>query len=232
MVRSPPARIGGWEPDSQIERDWVHPSSQTHTVSLPKHVADVLRRLTLNISPGELLATVWKTHVKNESWNSDFHTAMKSIAPRLYSTMLPNSLLQRAFANSGDETFARLQVASPDTGMPAACAYANWSGNAVASLIQNYVLGDTAEVIVLGSRLDPIERVLAESIQQAGTVVENHRYGTDPLSFHNAYAAYFCVSFLAVTGARPNNDPCESVAHINRERLLCYIDDKASGPSP
>jgi hypothetical protein len=230
LHRYPPMRRPGWEAQTEAERQWVVPLAASNRIGLPEAVAQALRTALKPEADAKRLGELWPGPDTPES-------AFRQLRPpslaRITPGMLGNALSQVLYASSGDCAFARLIASHPQSGIPAACAYANWRIPAVEThlappLPVSETLGAGDPPIGGGSRLDPIEGLLVGAIARAAQRLEQWATEADGVRFHNAYAAYLAVVLLAATGARPVHDPFETFAHFDFDFPFCFINDKTS----
>ncbi|OIQ98489.1 phage integrase family protein [mine drainage metagenome] len=233
LMRLPPQRIPGWDPETDEDKAWVTPMATSNTLHLPDEVAHVFQERLKRMPDASCIGELWDTSWEN-SPESAFRAQLKHDIPRLTPGMLGSVLPQRIFSASGDATFARLLSSHPNSALPGASSYAAWTtiqvGQALTGQDENprpHLVPETINAI--GSRLDPIEELLVQAIHQASKKLDVLRHDGNPLAFHNAYVAYLTVALLAATGGRPIIDPFETIAHFDFQQSFVFINDKVSG---
>ena len=230
LHRLPAARHSGWRPSSAAERDWVRAVASKNELDLLGSVQAILHSLLLAYPEAKRLGELWSDVAKPESL---FTTLKPSELDRITPGMLGYVLPHRLFVDTADAAMTRLVASHPKSGMPGACAYANWSSVEVDRRLARSnptltIAGHGEPPIGGGSRLDVIEPLLIEAIRNGAAVVEQLARSADMVGFHNAYTVYVVVTLLAATGARPVVDPFESIDHFDFERWFVYINDKSS----
>lgn len=229
LRRLPPMRHSGWLPKNHLEQRWVAPVGTMNCLRLPDAAARALRARLQDQSDAVVLGALWSEAETPESAFRRLCPApLARVTPGLIGNILPGDL----HARTGDAVLARLISSHPNSGMPAACAYANWSNTAVEALLAGVPdlpsPGGGEPPIGAGSRLDPIEAFLLPALKAAAQRIEMLAGEGDLVRFHNAYVAYVAVVLLAATGARPVHDPFEAAAHFDFEFHFCYVNDKSS----
>lgn len=227
LVRLPPRRGNGWEPGSVAIADWVEGVAPAIRIRLPLAVRAPMERLRSSLDQSDSLAHWWPYPTPPASlFLQKRPPTLQRVTPGMLGQLLP----QRLYEETGDGSFARLLASHPQTGLPGACAYANWP----ASMVEQKLNAETPtpvpdDLIGAGSRLSPLEAPLHDAIRQAGQTLKQRMADGDWVWFHNSYVAYLALSLFAATGARPIRDPFESRAHFDLEAAFVYIDDKSSG---
>lgn len=234
LMRLPPQRIPGWDPETDEEKAWVSDMATSNTLPLPDEVTRIFLDRLKGKPDASCIGELWDEKWAN-SPESEFRAQLKQAIPRVTPGMLGSVLPQRIFSASGDATFARLLSSHPKSALPGSCSYATWTTTQVSQALTGQDEPSTrphlvAEAInAIGSRLDPIELLLVQAIQHAGKKLVELRHDNDPLAFHNAYVAYLVVALLAATAGRPIRDPFESITHFDFQELFVFINDKVSG---
>lgn len=233
LMRLPPHRIPGWDPETDDDKAWVTPMATSNTLHLPDQVAHVFQERLKRTPDASCIGELWDASWEN-SPESEFRAQLKHDIPRLTPGMLGSVLPQRIFSVSGDATFARLLSSHPNSALPGSCSYAAWTTIQVSQALTGqdenprpHLVPETINAV--GSRLSPIEELLVQAIQHASMKLEGLRHGSNPLAFHNAYVAYLTVALLAATGGRPIIDPFETIAHFDFQEQFVFINDKVSG---
>lgn len=229
LRRSVPMRPNGWVPSCNQEKAWVRPVAGMNRISIPQHVGDIIGK---RISASPLAKWLWE--LWDVSWPTDperhFRALMKERLPRLTPGMLGGVLPQQCYQGTKDEVLARMLSAHPQSGLPAACAYANWAASDPALKAFQYENDEDwleTQPIVMGSRLDPIEQHLVASVSQFTSKMKHDRARLGVVACHNFSTIYVLMMLFAATGARPVRDPFESVLHFDFEEHFVYLDDKA-----
>lgn len=232
LRRFPPLRQNGWVPKpGSAEQAWVLPIANWNELPVQPAVNAILTERLAEQPSAQYLADLW-----NPEWPERpelaFRHAMKGMTARITPGMLGGVLPQETQERFGDLAFARLISAHPQSGLPGSCAYAGWNDEAVTKALAPLSAQDSFlpqdRVTAIGSRLAPIEALLAASIRNARQRVDTLRSAGDPIAFHNAWTAYHAMSFLAATGARPVRDVFESIQHFDLTGRFVFVEDKAS----
>lgn len=230
--RRPPMRRSGWAAKTLEEAQWVRHVAERINIHLPEAIVRQLQVQVAVARDASCLGNLWSNNAQPDAL---FRSLLPNNLSRITPGIIGNALPQRLFIETNDAAFARLVASHPRSGMPGSCAYANWSAPEVeASLTpadsRNLRSAPAGEPpIGGGSRLDPIESLLKESIRKAVERVRALQASGELIPFHNAYTAYVTVVLLAATGGRPVRDPFESAAHFDSVLHFCFINDKASG---
>ncbi len=236
LIRQPPCRRPGWAPRSEAESMWVSDYLPEIRLPIPEPVRHILEKAILRAPDATSIGGLWHAIERQLTPEQYFRQALPAAIDRVTPGMLGRQLPQQIFRATGDATFARLIASHSRTGLPGSCAYASWSSNQVAAALAlpdhpHSLLSRTEvrEPNAAGSRLDPVEQSLRQSIESAAARLAPVRASADPIAFHNVLTAYVTVAFLAATGARPVHDPIESATHIDVDGGHVFIDDKTSG---
>jgi len=238
LSRRPPQRKGGWQPDSpdrnQGQKKWVNPVAESISINIPEHISKALKNQAAKSLNPLYLGNLW-----DSAWGEKPEKVLREIfsrtIPRVTPGMLGNVQTQHLFNASKDAVFARLSSSHPNSSLPSACAYANWNVEQANNTLNHESIALPLKVscdgksIAQGSRLDPIESLIVNSIREATLKLEELRQRQDVIEFHNAYASYVVVALLAATGGRPVNDTFENIAHFDFRERFVFINDKASG---
>lgn len=232
LRRLPPIRKSSWIPKNDVERNWVRPVVAQNRMLLPERVTDVLRTQYLALPNATLLWQLWDASWPNNP-ESHFKFVLEKTLPRVLPGMLRGVLPLQLYLKTQDETFSKISASHPSTGLPAACAYANWT---TIDYIPTDIPGldidenskDLIEPIIFGSRLDIIEERLVAAIKEATQIYHEKSMRASLVEKHNYTTAYNIMMLFAATGARAINDPFESVLHFDFERHFVYIDDKSN----
>ncbi len=232
LRRIPPQRATPWKASTEAEVEWVYPSCEYNELRLPIKIKKPLKRLLGSVPKLLCLGDLWKHYGTSKEPFLCFNSAMKNELHRVSSSKLANILPQKVFDASRNATLARMIAFHPQTGLPGNCAYGNWSSLQVDQMMHLFENDgqdqkSTAEVIGIGSHLDPIEDLLIDAIKQA-TQQAQSKFNGDPIEYHNILVAYITSALLAATGARPLEDPFESPLFFNFEEGFVFIDDKNS----
>lgn len=230
LRRSVPMRAHSWEPSCDEEKAWVTPVAGMNRIAMPQHIGDIIGRRTL-ASP----AAKWIWELWDATWPTDperhFRALGKERLPRLTPGMLGGVLPQQCYQVTNDEVLARLVSAHPQSGLSAACAYANWTASDSSLKAFQYESNEDwleNPPIVMGSRLDPINHHLVASISELTSKLKCDQARLGVVECHNASTIYILMMLFAATGARPVRDPFESVLHFDFEEDFVYLDDKAT----
>ncbi|NKI18670.1 hypothetical protein HCU74_14750 [Spongiibacter sp. KMU-166] len=229
LQRQSPRRHSPWRPQSPQEQAEVHPYSEIICLALPHDITSALRRVTRkHTSSKATLGSLWNEvnpAIKITTW---FDRVANEQFPRVTSGKLAQVAAQRVFDNTGDHNLARIVTALPQSGLPAACGYANWDVSTIAKGLDLPVVTDNVDfaTLMLGSLLAPIESVLSQGIAEAKLLLVGAR---DLVSFHNRYTQYCLLALYAGTASRYLKSPFELLDHFNFNHLCAYINDKSDG---
>jgi integrase len=232
FVRIPPRRTPGWRPKTEKQREWINPQADKQVVLFPLNVGHILKSRFENLGGGDCIGDLW-----DESWSDTveqlFVREFSNVLPRITGSMLANVLPQKVFEGTNDHIFSRLLSSHHKSALPSGCAYSSWTSAEVDDALNKNNLTIIREVRkpdnAMGSLLDPIEKLLINSIRSAKAKILKLKNENDLVAFHNAYTAYNVVALLAATGGRPINDPFENRQYFDFEEEFVYITDKVSG---
>ncbi|MEW8509156.1 MAG: tyrosine-type recombinase/integrase [Candidatus Thiodiazotropha sp.] len=227
LHRLPPKRQSDWVPDGDCEA-WLRPAVDHQILVLPSVVAQTLIRLLKSHPHCQVLGDLWGSRT-SETIEKSFADRMTGPLARVRSGMLANVLGRRVFESTGNSHLARMTGFHPQAGMGGAFAYGNWDQRLVQRLLHPHLseedINGSSEIIGIGSRFEPLDNRLVDSIQSAGNRLKAIRQ-SDPVAFHNAYTIYLVTALLAATGARPVHDPFESPSHFNHDMPCVFVNDK------
>lgn len=229
IQRRSPRRHSAWRPQSPQEKAEVHAYSETIRLVLPQDITSALNKVTRALPANKTsLASLWKAVDPNIKITTWFDGLAKEQFPRVTSGKLTQVAAQRVFENTGDHNLSRIVTALPQSGLPAACGYANWDVNTIAQGLDLPAASDNVDVstLMLGSLLAPIESVLIHGIAEAKSLLKDSQ---DLVSFHNRYTQYCLLAMYAGTASRYLKSPFELLDHFNLKRLCAYINDKSDG---
>ncbi|MAY39122.1 tyrosine-type recombinase/integrase [Spongiibacter sp.] len=229
IQRFSPTRSSYWRPETDIQRSQVKPFVGIIRLALPSGVGDVLKSaLSAQIGNVMSIGQLWRAINPATKLTVWFDAVARDRFPRVTSGKLGQVASQRAFDNTGDPHLARIATASPQSGLPAACSYANWDVTTIAKGLEMPVVTEGAEAstLLLGSLLAPLEPVLIDGIADAKSLVYE---AEDLVSFHNRYTQYCLLAMYAGTGGRYLKSPFESLGHFNLRFRCVYINDKSDG---
>jgi len=234
LQRAVPRYKNAWRPSEAVS-DWVHASESAHRLRLSPSLHVRLMKAYEHVTHENLdtvrLADLWHTtgSSKLESW---FIKSMRDCEPRITSSMIAKVLPYEVFQQTGSVVLARLFNAHPQTTLTGSAAYVTampgrvdeWLSESGLTQFANFDFSDRAQ-FVLGSQLILLPEKIKLCVKQAIARLERLRHG-NPIDFHNAFTAY-CVNLLmAATGARPINDPFESLRDFALDEGLVLIEDK------
>lgn len=229
IQRQSPRRHSAWRPQSPQEKAEVHPYSEIICLALPQDITSALRRVTRERPAGKAtLGGLWNEVNPATKITTWFDGVAKELFPRVTSGKLAQVAAQRVFENTGDHNLARIVTALPQSGLPAACGYANWDVSTIAKGLDLPVVTDNVDLatLMLGSLLAPIESVLSQGITEAKSLLTGDK---DLVSFHNRYTQYCLLALYAGTASRYLKSPFELLGHFNFKLLCAYINDKSDG---
>jgi len=231
LKRSVPRYNNAWTPQ-EADRAYIKPSTSEHHLKLVHSVLDTVNDVLKENPNCKTLGQLWTavSSVKLKSW---FTRQMNEAGLRISSSMLAKILPYDLYQSTGSVTIARLFGAHPQTTLTGAAAYVAaspasidlWWEGAELKRFGTFVW-ETIDCNVLGSQMVLLPAAVAKDVQHAITRLSRLRSG-NPIDFHNAYTEYCVYMLLAATGARPVNDPFESLADFSFEFDLIAIDDKA-----
>lgn len=227
LHRLPPKRQSDWVPDGDCDA-WLRPAADHETLVIPNAVAQTLIRLLKNHPHCQVLGDLWGSRT-SESIEKSFADRMTGPLARVRSGMLTNVLDRRVFESTGNSHLSRMTGFHPQAGMGGAFAYGNWDQRFVQRLLHPHLpeedITGCSEIIGFGSRFEPLDNRLVNSIQSAGSRLRVIRQ-SDAVAFHNAYTIYLVTALLAATGARPVHAPFESPSHFNHNLPCVFVNDK------
>ncbi|AMO67248.1 hypothetical protein AZF00_02560 [Zhongshania aliphaticivorans] len=229
IQRQSPRRHSAWRPQSPQEQAEVHPYSEIIRLELPQDITSALRRVARERAAGKAtLGSLWNEVNPTTKITTWFDGVAKEQFPRVTSGKLAQVAAQRVFENTGDHNLARIVTALPQSGLPAACGYANWDVSTIAKGLDLPVVTDNVDLatLMLGSLLAPIESVLSQGITEAKSLLAGDQ---DLVSFHNRYTQYCLLALYAGTASRYLKSPFELLDHFNFKHLCAYINDKSDG---
>lgn len=244
LVREPPRFARRWRSDAKAceTHAWVHPLAQHWIYKLEPLVckpirdaqtiapdAPTLGELWLRISSVRTLATWFKTRF----------TDCPGLA-RLTGPGVANPVAMQVFEKTLDQALAKLVASDQRSALPAACAYGAYRSPDVHSALGSYVAPGLASLIApivdvelncAGSELDLRLPVVSSAIADLIKRVNSAALASSWVEHHNLLTALTILALLASTGSRPVNSPFQSLAWINFEQNLLYVEDKNAGPT-
>lgn len=232
LQRLSPHRHNAWQPKTDAAAGAVKPSTDRLTFTLPDKITAALSACSSSLQqPPSNLWDLWQSVSPTEKIEVWFDRQAREHFPRVTSGKLEQVAAQRIFNQTGDDHLARLLVAPPRSGLPAACGYSSWDMNAIAAGLPpdlTPLVGADASTLFLGSLLAPLEELLKQDIKEAGRKL-SASLGEDLVSFHNRYSVYVVMALYAATGCRHLRSPFESIEHFSLEYSYVYINDKNDG---
>lgn len=236
LVRDPPRRTVRWRAD-QDSAGWIVPLATSWQIVLrPAVVAPLTSAASL--ANARHLADLWSP-VSPRPLEQVFNRLCRN-HPRL--ARLTSGFLKRAarlplYELTGDHAFTRLAFSTSRTGLPGACAYPAYVGEAAEACwrklpvniwIKSVNCGPSTNAA--GSELDPLDDALAIVVRSLCEVVEQRAMpGSDWPDHHNALTLYVVLALLAATGGRPVSSPFERADWIDWHAGSIYIEDKETG---
>jgi len=237
LLRTPPRRIPGWQPGTDVEQAWVAPMANIICIVVPESAGAFLRNLLHDSAEQRVLGDLWNA-IWGASPESAFLNFAKQDLPRLSPAMLANVLPQFLYLKTGDSVFARMLSSHPRSGLPGSTAYASWNDSCVENEISRFVetlgipktesISNSTPLNALGSQLDVIEGLLMRAIAELEDKVEFTRQGTSLIGYHNAVTAKVLYKLYAATGARPLRDPFCNPRDFGFVDGTLFLDDKHS----
>ena len=232
LLRLSPRRHNAWQPKTDAAAGAVKPSTDRLTFTLPDKITAALSACSSGLQqPPSTLWDLWQSVSPTEKIEVWFDRQAREHFPRVTSGKLEQVAAQRIFNQTGDDHLARLLVAPPRSGLPAACGYSSWDMTAIAAGLPpdlTPLVGAEASTLFLGSLLAPLEELLKQDIKEAGRKL-SASLDDDLVSFHNRYSAYVVMALYAATGCRHLRSPFESIEHFSLEYSYVYINDKNDG---
>ncbi len=228
LHRRAPRRHSAWQPRSEAAIQAVKPSDDRLTFSLPDAVTAALSASSDGLLQPGSLWDLWQSVNSTDKVEAWFDRQMRDRFPRVTSGKLEQVAAQQIFDRTGDDHLARILMAPPRSGLPAACGYANWDMKAIAAALPPEFTPHTTEdpsTLFLGSMLAPLEALLRDGVKEAGHRLSASRED-NLVSFHNQYASYVTTALYAATGSRHLRSPFESIDHFSLEFSCVYINDK------
>lgn len=241
LFREPPMRQNSWEPQGAATQ-WVRPVSDHIETPLPNQVSSVLTEAMASglsaRSLHSLLSQVMglpSDEGDKEAFRQTAHLfryltrngPLRRVQPGMLGSVYPQTL----FNEAEDTAYAHLLASRNDRGLPGNCAYPSWYLPDEQLTAAHLVVNGSASNIIhigLGSRLDPIEQRLIDSMDEAAHRLQDIQSEENLLLFHNALVSYLTIAVLAATGARPVKDLIESPRQIDFEQKFLFIEDKAA----
>ena len=222
LHRLPPKRRNGWEPGS-AHRAWIVPTATRELLPLPEPIQAILFEARQTQTDVATLGDLWGHSVELPERLFRKQIDVKRLG-RIRQGMLANRLYLRSYQATGNALLARLVSAHSQTGLPGACAYPSFLAS---DLLAPFSVSDDDE-IALGSRLDPLDEGLHQSIAAALRMVTQPHAKTDLIEYHNRLVAYLRQAILVTTGIRPVRDILDSPRRIDAEQHFLFVDDKGS----
>lgn len=221
---------------------WLHPLGPVWKIQLDKDVCEPFRTAKKKIPTATSLHALWAAFDPPDTLSIWFNTVLSQHPDlsRVTSPVLVNPAALHVFQQSQDHALARLVTSDARTALPSACAYAAYRAPQVVDALSAFVQSELAvmtipnlneELNVAGSELDVRLAILQKTIHQLTQRVAAASHSRDWVEHHNLLTALTVLALLASTGARPVNSPFESLAWIDLERGLLYVQDKTAGPT-
>lgn len=229
IQRLSPKRHNSWHPDFPQQKDEVLPFIRTIRLALPSDICSALVRAAAILPrTAKSVGSLWSAINSNTKITIWFDSITKTQFPRVTSGKLGQQASQKVFENTGDHNLARIVTAAPQSGLPAACGYANWDVNTIAKGLDLPVIAKSEDLslLMLGSLLAPVESVLTQGIEDAKSLLTQAK---DLVSFHNRYTQYCLLALYAGTGGRYLKSPFECLSNFNLRYRCIYINDKSDG---
>lgn len=232
VYRLPPHRKSDWQPSHQNELDYILPVTKYIKIELPIQLQNLLSQKMNQFPNASSLGELW-----SNGWEKPekiFNELVANQLPRITAGMLETVLATKCFLHTSDDAITNLFVSHPQSGLPAACAYANWTLTDLQQSPRDLHMLPDAEsaklhnnLILFGSRLDVLENQLIDLIRQWDVNYEQYIKIGHFIQRHNAFIAYVVLMLMAATGIRNIRDPFESILHFDFEHHFVYVDDKA-----
>lgn len=231
LFRLPPHRKSDWQPTIEQEIKFVLPVAQYIKIGLPVQIQELLSLRQATFPNAQSLGELW-----DEIWDKpekEFNDFVKHELPRITSGMLDSVLSNHAYAYLMDDAITSLIVSHPQSGLPAACAYANYTLLDAKHAPSNLIILPDADstilhsnIILFGSRLDVVEDYLVDIIKKWDLQYEEYVKEANFVNRHNAYIAYIVLMLMAATAIRNVRDPFESIQEFDFENHFLFLDDK------
>ncbi|HEY5580606.1 MAG TPA: hypothetical protein VIK56_05500, partial [Rhodoferax sp.] len=244
LVRESPRFARRWRAQAMASeiQDWVHPLAQNWIYKLEPLVCKPIRAAQTTVPDAQTLGELWSriSSVRTlATWFNTRFTACPGLA-RLTSPGVANAVAIQVFESTADHALAKLVASDQRSALPAACAYGAYRSPDVRSALGNYVAPGLATLIApivqvdlncAGSELDLRLPILSSAITDLVKRVNGAAKASSWVDHHNLLTALTVLALLASTGSRPVNSPFQSLAWINFEQKLLYVEDKISGPT-
>lgn len=223
-------------------QEWVHPLAQNWIYKLEPLVCKPIRAAQAAVPNAPTLGELWSSisSVRTlATWFNTRFTDCQGLA-RLTSPGVANAVALQVFEKTLDHALAKLVASDQRSALPAACAYGAYRSPDVRNALGNYVAPGLATLIApivnvdlncAGSELDLRLPVLRSAIADLVKRVNDAALASSWVEHHNLLTALTILALLASTGSRPVNSPFQSLAWINFEQKLIYVEDKTAGPT-
>ena len=229
-------------PATSDHEQWVTPLSEVWEYKLMGIIAKPIFQALRNRPSAGDLDGVWQglnPEATLANWFGAVFANSESLT-RLSGPSTASRLSLKVFQQSQDHASARLLASDHRTALPSACAYGSYRGFEVARLLGGCLATDFAQMVLppideqrnaAGSELDVNLPLLRRSI--AGLTERVNKAARPELwcEHHNLLTALTVLALLSSTGTRPVNSPFQSLAWIDLERGLIYVQDKVAGPT-
>lgn len=244
LVREPPRFARRWRSQTAVSnaQAWIAPLAKRWIYKLVPIVCKPIRVARAKAPDEQTLGELWSKISSVPTlaiWFNTRFTDCPGLA-RLTSPSIANAVAIQVFENTLDHALAKLVASDQRSALPAACAYGSYRSPAVRSALGNYVAPGLATLIApivdvglncAGSELDLRLPMLSSAIADLVKRVNGAALASSWVEHHNLLTALTILALLASTGSRPVNSPFQSLAWINFEQKLLYVEDKTAGPT-
>ena len=244
ILREPPRFARRWRSQTAATgaQAWIAPLAQRWIYQLEPIVTKQIRAARAQ-APDELtLGGLWRKISSVRTLATWFNTRFTDCAglSRLTGPSVANPVALQVFESTLDHALALLIASDQRTALPAACAYGayraphlrnalgTYLGTGLATLIAPI---DDVELNGAGSELDLRLPMLCSAIADLVKRVNNAALAASWVEHHNLLTALTVLALLASTGSRPVNSPFQSLAWIDLDQKLIYVEDKTAGPT-
>ena len=244
LLRNSPRFARRWRAESlnSVAPQWIHPLGGPWVYKLDPVLCNPLKD-ALAIAPGMgTLGELWArigTERTLATWFNTHFTDFEGLS-RLTAPSVANVVSMRVFETTGDHALARLIGSDHRTALPAACAYGAYRGSETFVALKRHIGADLAALVApidddninwCGSELDVRLPLLRGAMEDLARRVDVAAATATWIEHHNLLTALTTISLLSSTGARPVNSPFQSLAWIDIDRALLYVEDKTAGPT-
>lgn len=232
LIRNQPRRSNAWLPKTEEEKKWILPLVDKQEIEIPDVIVEIIEHALckVKVSKANYLQELWD----ETQWGGaekKFLDVFRNTLPRITPGMLSSYLPQKIYELSENEKLTRLLASHPNTGLPPASAYAAWLKDEHPQVLSQFILdipSISPNKINAGSSLYPVESLIVEAINKAGSKLEEVRKKGYLIEYHNCLTGYIYTMILAASGCRPISDLAETISQFDFENNYFYVDDKST----